>query len=681
MGRTWLIYGKGFMSVELAKYIELLCPNDKIIFSEIRLKSMQHDRTLLRCEMKRYKPTNVVVAIGKSRGKLSHEQKNISFLENKPELNTRSNLLYPWLLVDEAHKHDFIEHVLYLGTGCIYSSYPTFKGEPQLIPKSYRVREHHDPDFFGSQYSIVKGVLSQMLNSGEYSKLLEARIRMPIVDFKHDGNLVDKLVSFEKVTNQFNSVTYIPQLFPILVQACVIGEVGPVNLTMPEPIRHQDLLTEYCKKYTDHKFELLSSEETKKFHVGCQRSIVQLNTKRVEKWAEIFDMKLSKDNSWIEDCISKRKLIQPSLDRLTGKPECTVIVTGGAGFIGSHLVNTLYEDFPNIRIVVLDKLTYAGSKIHINSALWSDKKRFQFYQFDITNCHMLRDVMQKEKPHYVFHLAAETYVDKSFDNSDVFWKTNAIGSYNMFMVSQEIGVKAFLHVSTDEIYGGEGEERFENSPSAPSNPYAGSKLASETAIRCQNYINHIPLLTVRLNNIYGPHQHIEKVIPKFILQTHLNQPITIQGSGNQKRNFVYVQDAVNALILVMNKGIEGIYNVSGEFEVSIHRLADIILDIMKTDEKKQPSIQFIEDRPFQDLRYHLNSDKLKELGWSNSTSFVNGLNMTIQYYLYRMTTRILQSPDTLNYMTDHDLLTLEDEDENDLNLWESDDNVNMSLST
>lgn len=246
------------------------------------------------------------------------------------------------------------------------------------------------------------------------------------------------------------------------------------------------------------------------------------------------------------------------------------------------------------------------------------------------------------------HFAAESNVDRSFKNNFIFTTTNVLGTHVLLEVARLVNIKLFLHVSTDEVYGDgiDGISSSEESILSPTNPYSASKAAAEQMVMAYHRSYKVPVIITRGNNVFGPHKYPENIIPKFMSQLHLNQLLTIHGNGENWRNYIYVKDAANAFDTILHKGeIGSIYNIGGEKEISNLELAYILLQLFKKiptnseilsfddmRELMKPFVTFINDRPFNDIRYHVDCSKLKELGWKEECDWNNSLIETKDWY-------------------------------------------------
>ncbi|KAF2157640.1 NAD(P)-binding protein [Myriangium duriaei CBS 260.36] len=316
-----------------------------------------------------------------------------------------------------------------------------------------------------------------------------------------------------------------------------------------------------------------------------------------------------------------------------------IMITGGAGFIASwvvrHLALTYTHDY---NIISFDKLDYCAT---LNNTAQLDKlPNFSFYQGDITNPTEVMDCLTKHNIDTVMHFAAQSHVDLSFGNSYEFTATNVYGTHVLLECVRGYGkLKKFIHVSTDEVYGevkDDDDDLIEESLLAPTNPYAASKAAAEMMVHAYMKSFKIPVIIVRSNNVYGPHQYPEKVIPKFTLMLQRGQKLTLHGNGANTRRYLYGADAADAFDTILHKGQEGhVYNVGSYDEISNLQLCSMLLKHFGVDaegDKVFEHITHVQDRPFNDHRYAVDGSRLRALGWDQKTSFEDGLRMTVNWY-------------------------------------------------
>lgn len=332
-----------------------------------------------------------------------------------------------------------------------------------------------------------------------------------------------------------------------------------------------------------------------------------------------------------------------------------LLVTGGAGFIGSNFVHHWCETYPNDRVVVLDALTYAGNQQTL--ADLQDRPTFRFVQGDICDRPLIDNLLQEEDIDTVAHFAAESHVDRSILGPAAFVQTNVVGTFTLLeafrnhypTLSQSLLKEPdrrciFLHVSTDEVYGSLGPEDpafTETTPYAPNSPYSASKAGSDHLARAYYHTYGMPTIITNCSNNYGPYHFPEKLIPLMCINMLLGKQLPVYGDGQNVRDWLYVIDHCRALDMVIHKGKPGeTYNVGGNNEVKnidLVRMLCQIMDELGTDLPVQPCeklITFVKDRPGHDRRYAINSTKLKtELGWQPSVTVEEGLRRTVKWFL------------------------------------------------
>lgn len=307
-----------------------------------------------------------------------------------------------------------------------------------------------------------------------------------------------------------------------------------------------------------------------------------------------------------------------------------LLVTGGAGFIGSCFVRHILKKHPDYKIINLDALTYCGNLD--NLADLKNNPNHTFIKGNICDRKLAQEIISEVD--CVINFAAESHVDNSIKHPEIFIETNVQGTLNLLQVSKELGIDRFLQVSTDEVYGSLGKSGYfyENTPLAPNSPYSASKASADMLVRAYYQTYKLPTLNTRCSNNYGPYQYPEKLIPYFISQLLKGEKVPVYGDGLNVRDWLYVYDHCEAIDTVLHKGKVGeVYNIGGHNEKTNLEITHLILDAMGKDEL---SIKYVEDRLGHDKRYAISNDKItSELGWKPSITFEEGIKLTIDWYL------------------------------------------------
>lgn len=323
-----------------------------------------------------------------------------------------------------------------------------------------------------------------------------------------------------------------------------------------------------------------------------------------------------------------------------------ILITGGAGFIGSHVVRYFVNKYPNYKIVNLDLLTYAGNLLNLKEI--EDKPNYSFVKEDICDFEAMQRVFKNYNINGIIHLAAESHVDRSITDPFSFAKTNVIGTLNLLQAAREhwkgdFNNKLFYHVSTDEVYG---ELEFDDAPFTektsydPHSPYSASKASSDHFVRAYRDTYGMPTVISNCSNNYGPYQFPEKLIPLFINNIRNNKPLPVYGKGDNIRDWLYVEDHARAIDMIYHKGRKGeTYNIGGFNEWKnidlIHLLVKVCDKLLgRAEGTSEKLITYVTDRAGHDLRYAINADKIKsELSWEPSLQFEEGLEKTVHWYL------------------------------------------------
>ena len=312
-----------------------------------------------------------------------------------------------------------------------------------------------------------------------------------------------------------------------------------------------------------------------------------------------------------------------------------ILVTGGAGFIGSNFIYFLLKKHPEDEIICVDSLTYAGNLSTLEEAF--KNKNFSFYKIDICDRKNIYSLFEERQPDVVVNFAAESHVDRSIVDPEIFLRTNIIGTAVLMDASKKYGIKRFHQVSTDEVYGDLPLDRpdlffLETTPIHTSSPYSSSKASADLLVMAYNRTYGLPVTISRCSNNYGPYQFPEKLIPLVIANCLANKPLPVYGKGENVRDWLYVEDHCKAIDLIIRKGTVGeIYNIGGHNEM---KNIDIVKLICKELNKPESLITYVTDRKGHDQRYAIDPTKIhNELGWLPETKFADGIKMTIKWYL------------------------------------------------
>jgi len=306
-----------------------------------------------------------------------------------------------------------------------------------------------------------------------------------------------------------------------------------------------------------------------------------------------------------------------------------ILITGGAGFIGSNFIHYLHNKYSDYQIINLDKLTYAANLNNLKDI----KDNYTFIEGDILDYDLVTRVVQENKIDLIVHFAAESHVDRSIEGPDIFLETNILGTANLLKVALENKKIRFHHISTDEVFGSLGKEGLfnENTSYDPRSPYSASKASSDHLVRAYYHTYHLPITISNCSNNYGPYQFKEKLIPLFITNLLEKKKIPLYGDGKNIRDWIYVEDHCRGIDLIIKKGKIGeTYCLGGDSEKTNREIAKILLAKLNL---KEEMIEYVQDRPGHDFRYAIDSNKIKkELGYKIETSFDEGIDKTIEWY-------------------------------------------------
>ena len=311
-----------------------------------------------------------------------------------------------------------------------------------------------------------------------------------------------------------------------------------------------------------------------------------------------------------------------------------LLITGGCGFIGSNFINYYFYKNDNVNIINLDAMYYCANENNINDEI-RNSSRYHLIKGNLCSIDLLNHLLQNYNIDTVIHFAAQSHVQNSFEDSLKYTYDNILGTHTLLESCRKYGnIKKFIHISTDEVYGesmlsDEEEKKNEQSILCPTNPYAATKAGAELIANSYRFSFKLPIIITRGNNVYGPNQYPEKLIPRFIELLKNDKKVTIQGDGSNVRAFLHALDVAKALELILEKGKIGeIYNIGSDEdkEYTVLEIAHMLIKLIKNTDNYDEHIEYIEDRPFNDKRYYISNEKVKELGWVIEKDFTEGLN-------------------------------------------------------
>ena len=636
-----LVYGsKGWIG---SQFVEIL-KNYNLDF--IKGKARCNDKEALIEEIKQIKPTHVVSFIGRTHGCIGDKKyTTIDYLEQEGKLveNVRDNLYSPIMLAMLSKEYNF--HYTYLGTGCIFK----FDEMHPFGMEENGFNESSLPNFFGSSYSIVKGFTDQLMHMFE-DNVLNLRIRMPITGSMNPRNFITKITTYEKICSIPNSMTVLPELLPLALDMMKNSMTGTVNLTNPGLISHNEILTMFTE-IVDSEFtwKNFTAEEQRKI-LASDRSNNFLDTTKLETmYPQVKNIKESVREMLhrYKDTYVPKKTITVINDNINIEDEInsqceseitTLFITGGCGFIGSNFLNYFCMKYPDIKVINFDAMYYCANINNVNVNV-RNSPNYKFIEGNLQSFDLLKYIFENNNISHIIHFAAQSHVQNSFNDSLTYTNDNILGTHNLLEVNRRFNknLVRFIHVSTDEVYGESmldvnEKHKTEHSILCPTNPYAATKAAAELLAQSYNHSFNMPIIITRGNNVYGPNQYPEKVIPRFIQQLKNNQKVTIQGDGSCVRAFLHAYDTATAFETVLLKGKIGeIYNIGCDegMEYSIMNVAQMLIRMIHNTEDYDKFIEYIEDRPFNDARYYISNQKLKDLGWEISIKFEDGIKNLI----------------------------------------------------
>ena len=618
-----LIYGSnGWIG---SQFVSLLkSRNINFVKGKSRVNSIED----VNAELEQINPTHVVSFIGRTHGKIGEKvYTTIDYLEQEGKLveNVRDNLFSPIILAHLCCKREI--HYTYLGTGCIFK----FDQEHPFGEEENGFSESSLPNFFGSSYSIVKGFTDQLMSLYKDS-VLNLRIRMPITGEKNGRNFITKIVNYEKVCSVPNSMSVLPELLPFVIDMMEKGKTGTINLTNPGLVSHNEILEMY-KEIVDPSFTWKNfSQEEQRAILAADRSNNFLDTSKLESlYPQIRNIKDA-----VRGClIEYKEKLDLEAEKKKNEEQINLLITGGCGFIGSNFINYYFPKEKVNKIVNIDAMYYCANEENIYENIRSDE-RYVFVKGNLCNDELVSKVLKNHNITHIIHFAAQSHVQNSFEDSIKFTHDNIVGTHTLLECSRKYGkIVRFIHVSTDEVYGESLNEvnekhKTEQSILCPTNPYAATKAGAELIAQSYAHSYKMPIIITRGNNVYGPNQYPEKLIPLFMKLLKEDKKVTIQGKGTSVRAFLHAYDTARAFECILEKGVIGeIYNIGCDpnMEYSVMDVAKILIKMIKNTEEYDEWIDYIEDRPYNDERYYISNQKLKDLGWKIEVDFMDGLYM------------------------------------------------------
>jgi dTDP-glucose 4,6-dehydratase len=623
-----IVYGSnGWIGNQFITILE----NNKIDF--IKGKSRIDNNDSLLQEIYEINPTHIVSFIGRTHGIIGDKKyTTIDYLEQEGKLteNVRDNLYSPLLLAHICKEKKI--HYTYLGTGCIFK----YDINHPFGQEKDGFTEDELPNFFGSSYSIVKGFTDRIFHLYK-DTALNLRIRMPITGEENPRNFITKIVTYEKVCSVPNSMTVLPELLPKVLDMMKKQITGTINLTNPGLISHNEIFEMY-KEIVDPSFKWknFSQEEQRKI-LAADRSNNYLDTSVLENLYP--DIKNIKDS--VKNCLYEYKIMKEKENKIEennnsiffSSKKIRLLVTGGCGFIGSNFINYYFPQKKCEVLINLDAMYYCADEKNINDNIISSSN-YHLVKGNVCNEDLVNLLLQEYKITHVIHFAAQSHVQRSFDDSLSFTQDNIVGTHQLLECCRKYNkLEKFIHVSTDEVYGESLNElneqhKTEQSILCPTNPYAATKAGAELMAQSYAHSYKMPIIITRGNNVYGPNQYPEKLISRFIQLLKEDKKVTIQGDGSCVRAFLHAKDTARAFECILEKGKIGeIYNIGCDegMEFSVMDIAKKLIKLIKKTEKYEDWIEYIEDRPFNDQRYYISNSKVKDLGWDIRIQLDDGL--------------------------------------------------------
>lgn len=677
----WVVFGaRGFVGSEIVRH---LCAAGQEVVVPAGRVSCEAD---VRAALAAHAPVDrVVCTLGRTHG---GGVNSIDYLETGEgaAANVRDNLLAP-LSVARATAGvpaaaTAAIPVLYIGTGCIYA-YDVAAVEAaeaaQLGAGAGAVRafdEEDVPNFTGSAYSAVKAATDAAMAA--FPHVLNARIRMPITAETHPRDFITKVLGYERLTSLPNSMTVLDDVLPRLLALAHVGGVGgALNAVNRGAMSHGDIVAEWVRASgAPHLFEpesyaaqcaRLAAPRSNNL-LACDRFDGAMSARVTPDVARLYGLTGEARVPLLRESVSRvlaARAVEPSAERSGAERSSSaesnsnaeprrLLVTGGCGFIGSAFVNHVLAQWAlrsgrRDTVVNVDRLDACAS---VNNVVVPPEAAaggaYTLVVGDVGNRDLMLHVLRQHRVTHIVHFAAESHVDKSFGNSMAFTQSNVLGTHGLLEAARAYreggaahaghgpgDLRLFLHISTDEVYGEvpHGACTEETSVLAASNPYAATKAAAEFLVRSYGASFKLPFLITRGNNVYGPRQFPEKVVPRFITRLLAGQKMQVQGDGSARRMFLHVDDTVAAVALLLERGEVGrIYNIGSPDEHSVLDVARAVLALVKPGAALEEWLETVPDRAFNDCRYSVDTRALEALGWRRRVGWAEGLAATVAWY-------------------------------------------------
>jgi dTDP-glucose 4,6-dehydratase/UDP-glucose 4,6-dehydratase len=428
-------------------------------------------------------------------------------------------------------------------------------------------------------------------------------------------------------------MTILPELLPFVIEMMCEHRVGTLNLTNPGAISHNEILEMY-REIVDPEFEWQNfSQKEQRAILASERSNNLLDTTLLESWFP----NVTPIHDAVRKCLHDYKTTFIKKTKLVDNKGINLLITGGCGFIGSNFINYYFPKAHINTLVNFDAMYYCANESNVDETI-RNNERYIFVNGNLCNSELVAKTLRKYNITHVIHFAAQSHVQNSFEDSIKFTHDNILGTHTLLECARKWGhLVKFVHVSTDEVYGEsmnrvDEKHKTEHSILCPTNPYAATKAGAELIAQSYHHSYKMPIIITRGNNVYGPNQYEEKLIPLFIKLLKENKKVTIQGNGSNIRAFLHVYDTARAFESILERGIIGeIYNIGCDenMEYSVMEIAHILIEMIHNTKDYASWIEYIEDRPYNDMRYYISNQKVKDLGWDIQIDLLSGLKKMV----------------------------------------------------